>query len=857
MPLRNRAPAGMSSRLAAGLRSAVGVVSLVIVMLAVALPQPVHADIIMTGTRDATGATGPRWAAQNYMATTTGPTTFALEWQGTGDLDIGIRVAATRQWVGSNTGADNPKSVTVDLTEGVEYRIGVWAASGSGTFAVDVDDGTGTTTTTSSTTTTSTTSTTSTTTTTIPNGEQVACGVSLGFDLCLHVEGPVLTGHADVWVTFDGPSDVFALEYSWGSTPDATGDLLTDFEAPWMWSWPTHRYADEIGYLVVRAEKPARNTGAPIAIPITLDNGNATPPQNPTDWEAVFAVRPQQGTDPVVAAVGDGGDGTVLAETVADDVHTSEAEVLLFLGDMYERGTAAEWEVNFGLASFDDPGGGTGWGRLAGYTQPTLGNHEAWNLEVWRDYWHGRPMWDAFTYAGTLFLNLNSECAAAGGCAPGSPQYQFAESVLAAATESCIVAYWHRPVLSAVSNATAMEPLWQLIADNGGDLVLNGHTHDMEMTAPLNGDLQTGRADSHMVQLVSGAGGHNLVSAQATDPRTIWQATKVAGAAYLTLVDGDEGNATAIEWEFRTATGAIVTDGGVPGTGSVDCEGGPEPDVEPPTTPGTPTGTSTTPGTIDLTWTASSDDRALEIDYLLYRNGGPTPIATISSSSSTTVAYSDSGLVGGATHTYVVVASDGTNLSPPSPASDPIRVAEGEPPGGLFEDSFASGFGQWSTVSGATLEIDTGYTAPPSARLAASSNRAFLRTTLSEATDELCLESAVNITSQDGNVSLLRLRGTNSAIARIYRKSNGALWFRADASGVHTNTGAVLPSGAWARLQLCVDVSGGSLELAIDGTPVASWNASLGTAPVAVIQIGDNGSKTWNANYDDVIASVP
>ena len=53
-----------------------------------------------------------------------------------------------------------------------------------------------------------------------------------------------------------------------------------------------------------------------------------------------------------------------------------------------------------------------------------------------------------------------------------------------------------------------MRTIWELLADNGGDLVLNGHTHNMEVYGPLDGRLNANQADSTMWEIISGSGGH-------------------------------------------------------------------------------------------------------------------------------------------------------------------------------------------------------------------------------------------------------------------------------------------------------------------------------------------------------------
>jgi hypothetical protein len=78
-------------------------------------------------------------------------------------------------------------------------------------------------------------------------------------------------------------------------------------------------------------------------------------------------------------------------------------------------------------------------------------------------------------------------------------------------------------------------------------------------------------------------------------------------------------------------------------------------DTVPPTVPTglTATGSSTT--TIDLNWTASTDNFAVA-GYKVYRDGGATEIATV-----TTTSFSDTGLAVNSTHSYQVAAFDAAN----------------------------------------------------------------------------------------------------------------------------------------------------------------------------------------------------
>jgi hypothetical protein len=96
-------------------------------------------------------------------------------------------------------------------------------------------------------------------------------------------------------------------------------------------------------------------------------------------------------------------------------------------------------------------------------------------------------------------------------------------------------------------------------------------------------------------------------------------------------------------------------------------------DPVPPTTPGTPVASADSPSSVKLMWTASTDNVATSIIYNVYRDGGTTPIAQLTSSAAT-VSFTDTNLALESTHTWQVQASDGVNLSALSSASDPFTL---------------------------------------------------------------------------------------------------------------------------------------------------------------------------------------
>lgn len=99
-------------------------------------------------------------------------------------------------------------------------------------------------------------------------------------------------------------------------------------------------------------------------------------------------------------------------------------------------------------------------------------------------------------------------------------------------------------------------------------------------------------------------------------------------------------------------------------------------DSQPPTTPGRPTASATSPTTAQLAWSASHDDSASSILYSVFRDGASTAVGQVSSSSTGTVTFDESGMDPGSTHTWRVSASDGSNSSGLSPASDPLTLPD-------------------------------------------------------------------------------------------------------------------------------------------------------------------------------------
>jgi Calcineurin-like phosphoesterase len=167
-------------------------------------------------------------------------------------------------------------------------------------------------------------------------------------------------------------------------------------------------------------------------------------------------VRSVAGAEAELWAVGDG-DASRAGRAVAKMIRASRVDRLLYLGDVYEHGTAAEFRTNYAPS----------YGRLARRTAPTPGNHDWPNHESGYDrYWRralGRRRtahWYAFGAGGWQILSLNSET----DHERGSPQERWLRGRLGG-SGTCTLAFWHRPRFSAGKHGDQddMAPIWNAL----------------------------------------------------------------------------------------------------------------------------------------------------------------------------------------------------------------------------------------------------------------------------------------------------------------------------------------------------------------------------------------------------------
>src|SRR3954447_24815596 len=221
-----------------------------------------------------------------------------------------------------------------------------------------------------------------------------------------------------------------------------------------------------------------------------------------------------------VWAGGDGGNGTREAKRVAARIAKDHPRRVLYLGDVYETGTAADFRNRFA----------TVYGALARRMEPTPGNHD-WPQHAggYDPFWRkvkGRrlPHRYAFSLAGWRFLSLNSET-------PGDrAQLAFARREVARVKGTCLIAFWHKPRINAGAHrdeAPAVDPLWRVVKGRAA-LVISGHDHNLQRFRPIGGTRQ----------YVVGAGGRERYNVDERDDRLAWSDDKVDGALKMRLAPG-------------------------------------------------------------------------------------------------------------------------------------------------------------------------------------------------------------------------------------------------------------------------------------------------------------------------------
>ena len=401
------------------------------------------------------------------------------------------------------------------------------------------------------------------------------------------------------------------------------------------------------------------------SVDLTFANGVISRPPLPTGFEPRQGNAPPAGEPFTFAAVGDGAGGLRAQSRVSAMIARWAPNMFLYLGDVYQKGSPAEFTNNY------DRGG---YGQFEAITNPAIGNHE-YSADAAADgyfrYWDSPPDYYSFDAGGWHLIVLNSTEQFNGDPGPTAQdskdnpdpnsQYNWLKADLESNADKCTIVTYHHPVFNTghqskvgfdptARNESYFQDMWELMADHSVSLVLNGHDHNYQRFIPIGRD---GRASpTGITQIIAGGGGH-AVSTPAkynmeTDGPMLAASGTFYGAARLTAhpdrMDFYVGNADSGEMFEQ---------------GSVPCQAL-GPDLVPPVVPTSVTATAMVQGSghpqIQLAWTLSAtpDDRGVAQIYVR-RSGTPGVIAKVSSAGQS---WTDTSVQLGSAYSYTITAVD-------------------------------------------------------------------------------------------------------------------------------------------------------------------------------------------------------
>src|SRR3954452_2840599 len=610
--------------------------------------------------------------------------------------------------------------------------------------------------------------------------------------------------------------------------------LLTDYSAPYTFTLNTARFID--GAHTISAEALIRDgfDAQGGGVSLQFSNGVLTPPVNHGSFAATTGTTPSAGQPFVLAASGDGAGGEQSEADVVGLIKSWNPNLFLYLGDVYEKGSPTEFDNWYNL-----PGG---YGDLRSITDPTPGNHEYnWSGQAagYFDYWNNVP--HSFSVdAGNWHLVSFDANGAYGQSGAGTPQYNWLASDLATNSRPCTLVYFHEPRynIGEEGDTPSLQDLWSLMAQNGVDVVLNGHDHTYQRWQPLDG--AGNPAPGGMTEFIVGTGWHAIGRLVRASSRIAAQAAQFGALRMELRPDGGD-------WQFMTTAGTTLD------SGALQCSGTPV-DTTQPTAPNALTATSAAYNDVELHWTPS-DDNVGVAGYDVYRDGTKIVAAGLVSS------WSDRTVSPATAYTYTLVARDASaNQSPASNAAQTttqMSVTQ-------FSDDFESGtLAKWPTSSGIAITQALHFGGLNAAEANSTGAAAFADATLSSPQNDLYYRARIYTASQGANaVSLLKLKtASGRKFCTLLLGQTGKLSYRNDQTAT-TDLSTTVPSlGAWHKLELHVVVAGAASRVTVwlDDVQVPDIGGpdALGTDPAGTVEIGDSGAgRTYDVFFDNVTATV-
>ncbi len=610
--------------------------------------------------------------------------------------------------------------------------------------------------------------------------------------------------------------------------------LLTDYSSPYTFTLPTGRFVD--GARTLEAEALMRDafTSAKAGISLSLANGVVAPPVNTNTFTPTGGTTPAAGQPFVLAAAGDGAGGEQSENNVVSLIKSWNPNLFLYLGDVYEKGSTSEffnWYASAGE-----------FGDLRSITDPTIGNHEYLSTPTaagYFDYWDNVGHYFSVDAGGWHVVSIDSN-GIFGQLTAGTPQYDWLANDLATRSLPCTLVYYHHPRwnIGQEGDDASMQDIWALMAQNGVDVVLNGHDHTYQRWQPLDG--AGNAAPGGITEFVAGTGGHAVGSFVRQSSRVAASVVQF-GALRLDLRPG------GADWNFVATSGATLD------SGALQCSGTAT-DTTPPSKPSSVTAGSPSFTEVDLSWAQSSDNVGIA-GYDIYRDG--TKIA----STGLVGSYADRSVDPATSYQYTVVARDpaGNTSAPSDPASVTTQMQVAQ-----FSDDFETGdLSKWTTASGMTVTGADHFGGLYAAEAATTGTAAYASKTLATPQSDLYYRTRFKVVSRAANpVNLLKLKTVGGGkLATLLLGSTGKLSYRNDQSAVTELSTTVPAPGVWHKLELHVVVRGAAslAEIWLDDVmlPDIGGADSFGTAQIGVLELGDSGGgRTFDVLFDNVRADV-
>jgi len=241
------------------------------------------------------------------------------------------------------------------------------------------------------------------------------------------------------------------------------------------------------------------------------------------------------------------------------DLLDSIPGVVFTLGDnVYPGGSAGRFRECFGPT----------WGRHRDRIRPVLGTRDDFSTGAAEYFiYFGAAAGErdrgyyAYDVGNWRVYAMNSVCELAGGCGPGSEQYEWLAADLIERPSHCTLGYWHHPPSAARPGSTSgdtpagVDPLFELLHEANAEIVLAAGAHNYQRFAPLAPDGNPDPAGGVRLFIV-GTGGAPLDRLSMRLPPTVEASSdEVHGVLKLALEDG------TYDWEFVSTTGDFSDDG--------------------------------------------------------------------------------------------------------------------------------------------------------------------------------------------------------------------------------------------------------------------------------------------------------